>query len=125
MPRKGENIKYRNGAWLLGSEVLGGVAQVQTNCKSWQKRAEEFENRELSIIGIYTVMPKGILLIGNTSEFNDNIGQLTTFELFRKGLNNVEILTYDELLERARFILGHNVTKVENKKDYDEDDLPF
>lgn len=125
MPRKGENIKFRNGAWLLGSEVLGGVAQVQTNCKSWQKRAEEFENRELSNNGIYTVMPKGILLIGNTSEFNDNIEQLTTFELFRKGLNNVEILTYDELLERARFILGHNVTKLENKEVDDEHDLPF
>jgi hypothetical protein len=74
MPRKGENIEYRNGAWLLGSEVLGGVAQVQTNCKSWQKRAEEFENRELSNNGTYTVMPKGILLIGNTTEFKNNIG---------------------------------------------------
>jgi len=30
-PRTGENIRYRNGAWLLGSEVLGGVAQVQIN----------------------------------------------------------------------------------------------
>ncbi len=124
-PRNGENIKYRNGAWLLGSEVLGGVSQVQINCKSWQKRAEEFENRELINDGIYTVLPKGILLIGNTSEFKNSLEQLTTFELFRKGLNNVEILTYDELLERARFILGQsknrNLESVENK----DDDLPF
>tara|TARA_B110000858_G_scaffold171420_1_gene201906 strand:+ start:77 stop:610 length:534 start_codon:yes stop_codon:yes gene_type:complete len=124
-PRTGENIKYRNGAWLLGSEVLGGVAQVQTNCKSWQKRAEELDNRGLMNDGIFTVSPKGILLIGNTSEFDNNLEQITTFELFRKGLNNVEILTYDELLERARFILGQsnnqNLESVEN----DDDDLPF
>jgi hypothetical protein len=123
--RKGENIQYRNGAWLLGSEVLGGVAQVQTNCKSWQKRAEEFENRELINNGIYTVMPKGILLIGNSKEFNNNIEQLTTFELFRKGLYNVEILTYDELLERARFILGQTVLDEKVELEDDELDLPF
>ena len=124
-PRTGENIRYRNGAWLLGSEVLGGVAQVQINCKSWQKRAEELENRELINDGIYTVLPKGILLIGHTSEFDNNIEQLTTFELFRKGLNNVEILTYDELLERARFILGQsNNLNLENIE-IEDDDLPF
>ncbi|MEE9349007.1 MAG: Shedu anti-phage system protein SduA domain-containing protein [Flavobacteriaceae bacterium] len=109
----------------MGSEVLGGVSQVQINCKSWQKSAEEIENRELINDRIYTVLPKGILLIGNTSEFKNSLEQLTTFELFRKGLNNIDILTYDELLERARFILGqsknHNLKSVENK----DDDLPF
>lgn len=123
--RKGENIQYRNGAWLLGSELLGGVAQVQTNCKSWQKRAEEFENIELTNKGVYTVMPKGILLIGNSREFKNNIEQLTTFELFRKGLNNVEILTYDELLERARFILEQNVLDKKSELEDDDFDLPF
>jgi hypothetical protein len=123
--RKGENIQYRNGAWLLGSEVLGGVAQVQTNCKSWQKRAEEFENRDLTSNRVYTVMPKGILLIGNLEEFNNNIEQLTTFELFRKGLNNVQIITYDELLERARFILGQKREKSKIKIEDNEDDVPF
>jgi hypothetical protein len=123
--RTKEKIRYRNGAWLLGSEVLGGVAQVQTNCKSWQKDAEEFKNRELVNEGIYTVMPKGILLIGHTKEFNNDVEQITSFELFRKGLNNVEILTYDELLERARFIIGQDKTSNSEPESDDEYDLPF
>jgi hypothetical protein len=119
--RNKENIQYRNGAWLLGSELLGGVVQVQTNCKSWQKDAEDFKNRELINEGIYTVMPKGILLIGNTKEFEKCVEQLTTFELFRKGLNNLEILTYDELLERARFIVGHSKPEIKNQSETDFD----
>lgn len=103
----GEDIRYRNGAWLLGREILGGVSQLQINCKSWQEEAENIKNRELMQKSIYTVMPKGILLIGNTKEFCDNHEKLTSFELFRKGLNNIEVLTYDELLERARFIIGN------------------
>lgn len=121
-PRTKEEIRYRNGAWLLGSEVLGGVAQVQTNCKSWQKDAEDLKNKELINEEIYTVMPKGILLIGHTKEFDNNIEQLTTFKLFRKGLNNVEILTYDELLERAKFITGHDEEdNIETETDEDFD----
>lgn len=124
MPQKGENIRYRNGAWLLGSEVLGGVSQVQINCKSWQRSAEEMNNRPLMDENKFTVQPKGILLIGNTSEFDNNIEQITSFELFRKGLNNVEILTYDELLERARFILG--IDKIQSEIPIEEtEDLPF
>lgn len=125
IPKTGENKRYRNGAWLLGSEVLGGVEQVQVNCKSWQKRAEEFENRELVNNGIYTIMPKGILLIGSTSEFENDIEKLSSFELFRKGLNNVEILTYDELLERAKFIIGEDQLETLDTSEKDVDNLPF
>lgn len=126
MPKKGENKRYRNGAWLLGSEVLGGIAQVQVNCKSWQKNSEELINRKLIENGIYTVQPKGILLIGNTAEFKNDLEKITTFELFRKGLNNVEILTYDELLERAKFILDNKEIKFEIlNEETKDDDWPF
>lgn len=124
-PRTKENIRYRNGAWLLGSEVLGGVAQVQINCKSWLKEAEDIKNKELIDNSIYTVLPKGILLIGNTKEFDNNIEQVTSFELFRKGLNNLEILTYDELLERAKFIIGETSTDISDKEIDKDFDLPF
>lgn len=123
--RTKENIRYRNGAWLLGSEVLGGIAQVQINCKSWQREAEELKNRDLMDDNTYTVMPKGILLIGDTKEFNNNTEQLTTFELFRKGLNNLEILTYDELLERARFIICDKKENEIGEDNEEEVDWPF
>lgn len=46
-----------------------------------------------------------ILVIGNTSEL-DTADKKRSFELFRKGLNQIDIITYDELLERANHIVG-------------------
>lgn len=123
-PKTKENIRYRNGAWLLGSEVLGGVSQLQINSKTWQRKSEDLENRVLMDNNIYTVRPKGILVIGNTSEFNNELEKLTSFELFRQSLSNIEIITFDELLERARFIVG-NTTKNELIEETEEEEYPF
>ena len=52
--------------------------------------------------------PKGFILIGNQSEFikDEKINEIkySSFEMFRKNLKNIEILTYDELYQRAKFI---------------------
>jgi hypothetical protein len=119
-----EHLKYRNGAWLLGSELLGGVSQVQVNCKSWQKSAEDIVNKELIENKIYTVRPKGILVIGNTSEFENDIEKITSFELFRQSINNVEIVTFDELCERAKFIIG-NLNEDKDDNENEENEYPF
>ncbi len=125
-PKAKDNVRYRNGAWLLGSELFGGVSQIQINCKSWQKRAEEIENRKLMDQGVFTVMPKGIVVIGNTNEFKNDLEKITSFELFRKSLNNIEIITFDELLERARFIVGNLVKNEKSETEEVEDDnFPF
>jgi hypothetical protein len=123
--RTSENVKYRNGAWLLSSELLGGISQIQINCKSWQKSAEELNNRKLIERGVFTIQPKGILLIGNTEEFEGDLDKITTFELFRQGLSNIEIITYDELFERAKYIV-YNEENNEDKEITDiDEDLPF
>lgn len=119
-----QHVKYRNGAWLLGSELLGGISQIQVNCKSWQKSAEDIVNKELIEKKIYTVKPKGILVIGNTSEFGNDIEKITSFELFRQSINNVEIVTFDELFERAKFIVG-NLNEEKGIEEVDEEEYPY
>ena len=37
-----------------------------------------------------------------------NKDKLQSFELFRRNIQNVEILTFDELFERARFITEYD-----------------
>lgn len=118
-----KHVKYRNGAWLLGNELLGGVSQIQVNCKSWQKNAEDILNRKLIDKKIVTVKPKGILVIGNTAEFENDFEKITSFELFRQSINNIEIITFDELFGRAKFIVGNsNERSLETE---DEDGYPF
>jgi len=125
-PKAKDNVKYRNGAWLLGSELLGGLSQIQVNCKSWQKSAEDLNNLELIKRGVITVQPKGVLVIGTTKEFKGDLDKITTFELFRQGLSNIEIITYDELFERAKYIVdsGENEQTTEEKND-DDDNFSF
>ncbi len=124
-PKTGERIRYRNGAWLLGSEVLGGVLQLQINCKTWQRTSDEPQNYELIEHHIYTVQPKGILIIGNSNQLQDR-EQATSFELFRRNLSNLEIITFDELYERAKFIVFKKQEEENNEVKADEDnDLPY
>lgn len=95
----------RNHAFPISSDMAEAVAQVQGYIEAWGTNASRerfgFEQEN----NLTTAKPKGILVIGNTSEL-DTADKKRSFELFRKGLNQVEIITYDELFQRARFILG-------------------
>lgn len=97
---------YRNKVYGLSQELVGGIAQVQSNCRTWAlEGARQEENRELlEQRGIFTYEPKGILVIGNTKQL-DEMNKRATFELFRRNLHNPEVLTFDELLARASYLV--------------------
>jgi hypothetical protein len=104
--------QYRNGAWLIGEELAGGTAQLQANCDRWAKEGSLTDaNRDWAEDeNITTVQPKGILLIGRLAQLEgqtaaDGTTRRETFERFRRSLWNPEVLTYDELLDRARFLV--------------------
>lgn len=106
--------KYRVHAHHVSKDLGGAIAQVQSDCDMWTKVSETGQNvRELENKGIYTCQPKGIVVIGNTSEFKEKAqddaeyrDRMLTFERYRRNLWNPEILTYDELLARAEYIVG-------------------
>ena len=102
------NQTYRNGAWELGEELPAGVSQMQANCSKWEKEGSRAPENIESLLQekIFTVQPKGILVIGHTNQL-DGPAKRSTFELFRRNTVNPEILTFDELYERAKFIVGH------------------
>src|SRR5438067_9432697 len=80
----------------------------------------------------FTIQPKGILVIGHTNKLADP-SQRNTFELFRRNVVNPEILTFDELYERAKFIVestrdvGEDITAAKSDEDalLTDDDIPF
>jgi len=111
------NKPYRNGAWQLGEELTGGVSQIHANCRRWEVEGAQTErNRELlQQRRVYTVQPKGILVVGTTGQLN-SIEKRNTFELFRRNVFNPEILTFDELYARARFIVEHSGKNVKPSK---------
>jgi len=100
-----QHEQYRNGAWGVSSELAGAVSQVQVNCSQWEITDSRTEQNREILKDINTISPKGIVVIGNTSEL-DSFSKRNSFERFRCEIRNPEIVTYDELYERAKFIVG-------------------
>lgn len=100
--------EYRNGAWNITDELSGGIAQVQANAMRWElegSRTDANRDRVEGEHSAFTVRPKCIVVIGNTAQL-DTRDKRNSFELFRRGIHNLELLTFDELLARARFIVA-------------------
>ena len=111
----------RNRSFPISSDLAKAVSQIQGYCDSWTRHLTDermdFENENR----LTTVQPKGIVVIGDTSELNTK-DKRRSFELFRRNLHNPEIITYDELLARTQFILReqNDMSSV-----VEDDGLPF
>jgi hypothetical protein len=110
-----EKRKNRAGSWKLSADLIDAVSQILEQKASWQVRGEanaKNYNANGELIGQMTVDPKSILVIGSDDQFSgtdeERTIKLRTFELFRRDSRNIELLTYDELYKRAKFIVGHS-----------------
>lgn len=104
---------YREESWQISDDLAGAIAQVQRtvqkalieiSTKTEIKDSEDFLTGE----NLYLYNPKAFILIGNLNEFikEEKINEIkfSSFEMFRKNLKNIEIITYDELYQRAFYI---------------------
>jgi len=104
--KNGQLEENRNGVCLLNGHLLGGISQIQINCRTWSIESQNKKNATLlEQHNTFTIQPKGILVIGDTSELYGNEGEINTFEEFRRNIYNPEIITFDELYDRAKFII--------------------
>lgn len=109
------NTSYRSGVWPPSNEVAGGVAQCQTTVDETLRiagRREEVTDEWGNPSGESAILcrPRSILVLGSLSQFVSdhgvaNIEQFEGFERYRRSISDPEIVTFDELLERARMVL--------------------
>lgn len=110
-----ESTPYRADAFVPGKELIGAVAQVQkTIHKVTLKLTTNYhkmvgENGDPTGEEILFVKPRGLVVVGVLDDFKTEKGinyeKLSSFELYRQQINGIEIITYDELYERVRFIV--------------------
>lgn len=100
--------EIRRGAWSLSKNLTDALSQVEANTETWDKYgSEQPENRDrFEKEDVYTIQPKGIIIIGLLSELCDR-NKRGTFQRFRKSIHGIDIVTFDELYERAKFIVEH------------------
>lgn len=112
--------KYdRPGVYVPSKDLQGAIGQVQkTVHKVGLKMSENFK-RIADPDGVPSgetigfVRPRSVIVVGRLDEFNDERGLLNeerfaSFELYRQQLVGIEILTFDELYERTRYIVEDN-----------------
>lgn len=106
--------QQRNGAWSLSKELVDAVTQTQAYCSTWERSSHD-NAEDLEEDKIYTTKPKGIIVVGSLSKLAIKGERATinrirreTFERFRQSLSGIEILTYDELLKRAQYIVTNS-----------------
>lgn len=103
----------RSGTWRFSNEFMDAVSQVLEQKAEWLVQAQTGQNYDKSgerRLETRTRDPKAILVIGTSSGIEgmgnarDAEVRRDTFELFRRDTRNLDIVTFDELLDRARFI---------------------
>ncbi|HHQ4902815.1 TPA: Shedu immune nuclease family protein [Aeromonas veronii] len=95
---------YRNNVYAPHYEVSGAITQVLTQKSSLQNQWVQltFNNRSLNRYRSDVI--KCIVLAGKTPEDED---KLNSFNLFRNSCQDVEVITYDELLDKLKILLVH------------------
>jgi hypothetical protein len=97
---------YRNGVPGFSVDFADAISQVQVNGKTWEVQGSRREDdvEMLAKARIRTIAPRSILVFGHTKELTD-LSRRNSFELFRRSLVAPDVVTFDELLARARFIV--------------------
>jgi hypothetical protein len=106
--------EYRPGCWGVSRELSDAVTQTQkTAFEFTRNRFRDYLKDDLgNDTGrtIYSVDPRTYLIIGNLSELTGNDEKIACFELYRRNIRAPEILTFDELFQRASCIV-ENITR--------------
>jgi hypothetical protein len=108
---------YRSGCWPPSADLAKAVSQVQGTVASAMdtirgKLALNDPDGYPTGEEAFNFSPKAYLIVGDLSTFVGDQGvnqeQFRSFELFRRNTLSPEIITFDELYERAKFIVHQN-----------------
>ncbi len=108
--------EYRSGCWPASSELSGGIAQIQGTVHravtSIGERLQTTDEYGCDIPGDFTylIRPPSLLVIGTLAQLQSPTGgdhqdKIRSFELFRRSVIDTEIITFDELYAKAKFIV--------------------
>ena len=109
-----ESTKSRSRSWKLSKSLFEAVSQILAQKAAWEiKSTQNCYNSDGKLIVQKTCDPKSILIVGSRDQFDDDQRdqdiKFRTFELFRRDSRNIEIITYDELYERAHYIVNQKL----------------
>jgi hypothetical protein len=125
------SAQYRPDVWAPSAELAGGVSQVQTTIHAaietlGLKLTPGNEMGDPTGEVLFNIEPRSCLVVGSLDQFQTDLGinvpKFRSFELYRRHTWRPEIITFDELLQRARYIVEHGPDTPPRE---DGDEIPF
>ncbi len=115
------------GCFFPSENLMIGVTQIQKTARDYINKIKGDVKEELKDKNgkntkdyLYHCQPRTYLVIGKLKDLDEHDDKITCFEIFRRNLHTPEIITYDELYERAKFIVyegSQKKTKPENQEE--------
>lgn len=94
---------YRNGVFSPSEELSSAVVQLRNQKDTLLKEYYiQKGNSEMQDIYFDAYDPKTYLIIGNTESLEGN--EIKSFELYRNGLKDIEIITFNEIVDKLVLI---------------------
>jgi antitoxin (DNA-binding transcriptional repressor) of toxin-antitoxin stability system len=95
--------EYRSGIYSASSDITGAIIQASSYKDTILKDYSSLRTR--STMDFEAFSPQSLIVAGNFSEEIDNPEKRASFELFRSTLQQVQIITYDELFAKVKTLL--------------------
>ena len=107
-----------HGNYKPSSDLVAAITQCLNYIYRVERRADSDDFSE-RVSGVRTVKPKCLLVFGRSNSWNDK--QYEAFRILNAAYNQINIITYDQLLERAKGLLGIETSQVLTVLSPDED----
>ena len=106
--------------YIPSTELIKAITQASNYIYQVEQEANSIKFLD-RVGGVRTVKPRCVLIFGRSDGWDKE--QVKAFRVLNSGYHNLNIMTYDHVLERAKRILGLE----ENTEDKEEDnsEIPF
>lgn len=94
---------YRNGIYNISTEITGAILQISNYKDSFTKDYHRLKSE--SEKNFYAFNPQCMVIAGTWETEIIESTQRKSFELFRNGLKDVQLITYDELFRKIQILI--------------------
>jgi hypothetical protein len=118
---------YRNGVYPIHAELSGAISQVIKYKDSLTKEFVQLAYNSTEQFSVFS--PKCFVVAGAIASLD--LGQTACFESYRAHLSGIEIITFDELIERVKAMINLFESNANDRFDFDssaysyDTDIPF
>ena len=93
--------KYRDGVWAVSPELSGAIVQVLSYRDDLQKDYYHLTGKQGKLFESFS--PECAVIAGKISDLDER--QRASFELFRRQVSGIVLITFDELISKTERVL--------------------